>query len=317
MWFESAHVELVRDAFPEWMAFCFAALSYLGSVWVVAPAVVLSYWVGDRHRFAPWLGIVAGCYAVMHALKGLFATPRPGVGPAITPDSLPTVVALLYAPAVEVGTTSFPSGHTLAATVLWTMVALEFDGGTRRRDRTGSSPQPDSVRRHRLIAAGIVVVLVAFARVAVGLHFPIDVIAGALVGVCYLALLLTIRNRVRRRNDRGATSAMFAIGAVFALAAAWITGRPLSMALVGGCAGGLLAWRYATPPRTPSPLTLRSIAHAGLGTAVLALVALVALLVDTGLGWVAVGFIGGVLVVGLPGLLEQRRGEPGPANVAT
>ncbi|WP_241430584.1 hypothetical protein [Natronorubrum sulfidifaciens] len=51
MWFESTQVELVRDAFPEWMAFCFAILSYLGSVWFVAPAVVLAYWFHDRYRF--------------------------------------------------------------------------------------------------------------------------------------------------------------------------------------------------------------------------------------------------------------------------
>lgn len=292
MWFEPERVELVRDAFPEWTAFCFALLSYLGSVWVVAPAVVVAYWFGDRHRFAPWLGIVAGCYAVMHALKGLFATPRPGVGPAITPDALPTAVALFYAPAVEVGTTSFPSGHTLAATVLWTMVALEFDVGTRRR---------------RLVAAVVTVVLVAFARIGVGLHFPLDVIVGGLVGVCYLPLLLAIRNRVRRRSDHTATSAMFAIGAALALAAVWITDRPISLALFGGCVGGLLAWQHATPSREPSSLTVRSVARATPGLAVLAPVAIVALVVDTGLGWVVLGFASGAVVVALPARLERRR----------
>lgn len=38
---ESAHVEFVRDVFLDWMAFVFAFISDLGSVWFVAPAVVL------------------------------------------------------------------------------------------------------------------------------------------------------------------------------------------------------------------------------------------------------------------------------------
>ncbi|WP_440770486.1 hypothetical protein [Natronorubrum sp. DTA28] len=80
MWFESAQVEFVRDTFPEWTAFLFAFLSHLGSAWFVAPAVVLAYWFRDRHRFASWLGIVIGGYAVMLGLKGIFETPRPDVG---------------------------------------------------------------------------------------------------------------------------------------------------------------------------------------------------------------------------------------------
>ena len=291
MWFESAQVELVRDTFPEWAAFLFAVLSYLGSVWFVAPAVVLAYWFRDRHRFASWLGIVIGGYAVMLGLKGIFETPRPGVGPAITPESLPTVVALLYSPAVEVSSTSFPSGHAVAATVVWTMFALESDVGTQRQ---------------RLFGAATMVALVGFARVGAGVHFPIDVLVGTVAGVCYLLFVLTVRHRVRARSgDHAAANATFTIAAVLALAAFWTSGRPDTMALFGGCLGCLLAWQYATPSREPWPLTLQVGIRATVGIAALALVALVLLVVESLLVWLAVGLGGGLLVVGLPRLASR------------
>ena len=299
MWFESAQVELVRDAFPEWMAFLFATLSYLGSVWFVAPVVVLAYWFRDRHRFASWIGIVMGGYAVMLGLKSVFATPRPDVGPAIAPETLPPVLALLYAPAVEVGTTSFPSGHAIAGTVVWTMLALEFDAVTNGRSGPTDATQSDGVGR-RLAGAAAVVGLVSFARVGAGIHYPIDVIAGVAVGVCYVAVTLAIRNRARTWGRHVATSTMFAMGAVLSIVTFWIGGQPDTMALFGGCIGALLAWQYATPPREPWPVTWRVLAHATAGIAALATVALVLLVVDSAVVWLAVGFTGGVIVVGLP-----------------
>lgn len=290
MWFESAQVEFVQGAFPEWTAILFAAISYLGSVWFVAPAVVLAYWFRDRHRFAPWIGIVVGGYAVMHGLKGVFSTPRPDVGPAIAPDALPTVVALVYAPSVEVATTSFPSGHAIAGTVIWTMFALETDVGTRRQ---------------RLAGAAAVVGLVAFARVGAGIHFPIDVIAGVAIGVCYMAAMLTIRNRTR--GTHAATGTVFTVAAVLSLVAFWTSGRPDTVALFGGCVGALLAWQYATPPREPWPVSIGVLVHATPGLAVLALVALVLLVVDSAVAWLVVGLTGGMIVVGLPRFI----GRPG------
>ncbi|MXV63082.1 phosphatase PAP2 family protein [Natronorubrum sp. JWXQ-INN-674] len=300
MWFESAQVELVRDTFPEWMAFLFAFLSYLGSVWFVAPAVVLAYWFRDRHRFASWIGIVMGGYAVMLGLKGIFETPRPGVGPAIVPDALPTVVALLYAPAVEVSTTSFPSGHAVAATVIWTMVALESDVATGRL---------------RLLGAAAMVVLVGFARVGAGVHFPIDVLVGIVAGVCYLCVVLSIRRRTREQGEHVAVNTTFTVAAALALVAFWTSGRPDTMALFGGCVGALLAWQYATPPREPWPMTLGVVIHAVLGIGVLALVALVLLVTTHVVVWLAVGLTGGVLVLGLPRLVGRTTASPSRAEV--
>ncbi|WP_293032103.1 phosphatase PAP2 family protein [Natronococcus sp.] len=291
MWFESARVEAVRDAFPEWLAFLVAFLSHLGSVWFVAPAVVLAFWYLDPHRFASWIGIVLGCYAVMIGLKGFFETPRPGVDPAVAVESLPLPVAVVYAPAVEISTSSFPSGHAMAAVVIWTMLTLEFDVGTR----------------HQRVATAVAAVgLVSLSRVVVGVHFPIDVVVGVLIGLGYVAAMLTIRSRVWTRGRHAATTAVFATSAVLASLALVTDGRVDTVALLGGSVGGLLAWRYATPPREPWDRTLRGALPAVLGSGLLGGIALTLLVVDSHLVWFLVGLVGGTVVVGLPALAATR-----------
>ena len=302
MWFDPATVEAFRNAFPEWTAFLFAALSYLGSVWFVAPVVVLAFWFLDRHRFASWLAIVMGGYAVMVGLKGVFETPRPGVGPAIAPEAVPLPLALVYAPAVEIATTSFPSGHAIAAVVIWGMLALEFDWARRRT---------------RWIVAATMVVLVSLSRIGVGVHYPIDVIVGAGVGVGYLALALAVRRWVRSRDGHTATSATFATSSLLAAIALLASGKPDAAALLGGSLGALAVWEYATPPREPWPVTTPILLRAAAGIGLLGLVALVLVVVDAHVVWLAVGLLGGATVVGLPTVVDDGETDATLIGAAT
>ncbi|MCU4926618.1 phosphatase PAP2 family protein [Halobacteria archaeon AArc-dxtr1] len=283
--FEPSHVEAVRDTFPEWMAFVFAFLSYFGSVWIVAPTVVCCYWLVDRHRFAPWVGIVMGGYAVMVGLKGFFSVARPGVGPAIAPESLPTVVALVYAPAVEVGTTSFPSGHAIAGTVLWTMLALETNYGTRRM---------------RYGVAATMIALVGFSRVGAGLHYPFDVVIGTAIALGYLAVVLAIRAWLSGRGQETATQGVFATVATIALLALLVGGRPDAAALFGAAIAGLALWWYAPPPQAPWSLTVGAGARILTGLALLAAIAALLVVLEGYAAWFLVGLVGAAVVLALP-----------------
>ncbi|MCU4740995.1 phosphatase PAP2 family protein [Halobacteria archaeon AArc-m2/3/4] len=309
MWFDPAVVEAVRDVFPEWTAFVFAFLSYLGSVWFVAPTVVTAYWFGDRYRFAPWIAIVMGGYAVMVGFKGAFSVSRPGVGPAIPPETLPALAARLYAPAVEIGTTSFPSGHAIAGTIIWAMLALESDVSTRRR---------------RLLVAGVVIVLVAFSRIAVGVHYPIDVVVGVAIGCCYLVAILFVLQWVtdavadsdvapatateRRSHSHRMGSVAFALATVLGVLAFFVGDRPNAVALTGASIGALVVWRTINPPPTPSS-TVRSVTRAFVGVSILAIVAFVLTVVDGLLVWLLVGTVSGGVVVGLPAWLASSAPE--------
>lgn len=90
---------------------------------------------------------------INHLLKLTFANPRPFV---VSAD----VIAK-----VSVGGYSFPSGHAQNAAAIWPALAFMFR------------------RRWVAVLAAVCTVLIAFSRVYLGVHYPHDVIVGALVGL--------------------------------------------------------------------------------------------------------------------------------------
>jgi membrane-associated phospholipid phosphatase len=190
----------------------FALLTQLGDAWFVLVAAALLYWFGDRERGAFTVAAILGAFALTLALKGLFALPRP---PA----------------AIHVGHASgygFPSGHAIAATTLWGLLALFVERGTRRV---------------RAITAATVVAVVATSRVVIGVHYVADVVVGVGVGLAYLAILVRVSDW---RPTRG-----FVVAAALALGALATNGfTPDSVATVAGVLGAGGTWvALDSPPR--------------------------------------------------------------------
>ena len=95
-------------------------------------------------------------------------------------------------PLLVLTTYSFPSGHAMAATVLYGLLAVY----AMRHLRQG--------RSRILVAsvAGVVIVLVSFSRLYLGVHYLSDVLGGMAVGVVWLLMCLTAVESVRRQNGR-------------------------------------------------------------------------------------------------------------------
>jgi membrane-associated phospholipid phosphatase len=98
----------------------------------------------------------------------------------------------------EPSTTSFPSGHTAAATVLFVGVTLIVFLSTTNR--------PARVATTLVCASGLF--LVGFARVYRGVHSFLDVLVGVLLGLACLATgVMAVRAASRRTAPRVARSA--------------------------------------------------------------------------------------------------------------
>lgn len=147
----------LQELTPDLLTLAFVAITQLGSVPVLLGIGAGLYWFRDRRTGAITLAAVIGAGALTTGLKAFFALPRP-------PASYHVIAADGF---------GFPSGHAIAATITWITLAIHTSSSTRQR---------------RLAAALLIIGLVGLSRVILGVHYPIDVTAGILVGFAYLAL---------------------------------------------------------------------------------------------------------------------------------
>lgn len=221
MWFDVAAVEAVVDALPLWVAMLLLIVSYLGSVYVLAPAALVAYFRGVDWRTATWPGIMIGAYGLFVALKPLSNVPRPshkGVESPLAGQALPPGIEYIHHMAVEFSSSSFPSGHAIALTVFVGLAVADLDIGTFRQ---------------RLGVGAVVVGVVSFSRVGLGVHFVGDMIGGVIIALLFLGVVFLIRERLYETHWRGIdpASGMFLL-ALAPGALSMVSGRPADGLLV-------------------------------------------------------------------------------------
>lgn len=155
-----------------------AAISLLGApttltIMAVAGSLLLLY----RRRYAEAAmvsTVVLGGNFLNFCLKHLIQRGRP----------------LFDDPLFSLPTYSFPSGHAMATTVFYGLLAIYVSVSARQRYAASIA----------IGAAVLIVALVSFSRVYLGLHYLSDVIGGLSEGIAWLALSV-IAWRHRRRGQ--------------------------------------------------------------------------------------------------------------------
>jgi membrane-associated phospholipid phosphatase len=272
-WFTG--VEAIQGATPEWAALPFAGATLLGEVWILVIAMTLAYWFTGRRDTAALFGVSLTALSLVLVLKAVFGLPRPATGPAVPVESVASVARPFYERETTATTYGLPSGHALGATVTWGALAALLD-----------SPS----RRWRLLLAGAAIALVGVSRVVLGVHYPVDVVAGTLLGAVVLAVALP----ACRRLDDPATPALITAVLAGSLAVLVTGGSGPAASAAGAAVGGLVAW--TTVGHGPAPLTPTV---RGVGTAVVALG--VVLTGGIGLGLLAGSSVGPYLGTALVG----------------
>jgi membrane-associated phospholipid phosphatase len=151
---------LAHAARTPWLDASFAVLTWLGSLAVLLPLALLVWWRrrGDRSASFVVLALI-GASALGHLAKLIVARPRPDLFPPLIP--MPE-------------DWSFPSAHAAQVTAFVLAWLL----------RPGTSPG-----RVEIVVLLTVAALVLASRLYLQVHFPGDVIAGALLATLWVLLL--------------------------------------------------------------------------------------------------------------------------------
>ena len=148
-------------------------------LWVTCVAVgtaLCLWWKRCWYRLLALVLVMAGGMAQVPLLKMAFHRSRPHVEDAF---------------AIFQGY-SFPSGHTMAATLLYGLLAVLAVLASRTWRQRGAA----------ILGAFMMVLLVGFSRVYLGAHYVSDVLGAATAGVAWLALCLTAVDTLRRKRGR-------------------------------------------------------------------------------------------------------------------
>ena len=147
----------------------------LGSFWgLLAVCAVASLLLARRRAWTDitlLLASLVGAALLNPLVKHAVARPRP----------------LSHDPSLVFTTYSFPSGHTMGTTAVYTALAIIV----ARRTRHGP---------FAIAGAAAMIVLIAASRVYLGAHFLSDIVGGVLLGLAWVlvvVLALTIRERRR------------------------------------------------------------------------------------------------------------------------
>ncbi|HWQ22674.1 MAG TPA: phosphatase PAP2 family protein [Gaiellaceae bacterium] len=171
----------VAAELPRWAEWLARPFSWLGG-WIGLTALGTAAVIALA-RARAWLDLgflvaaLLGSQLAVAVLKAGFDRPRPEVGSAVPlPD-----------------TAGFPSGHaTAGAAALGALAVLAAERLPSGRARTWLG-----------VATVILCIGVGLSRIALGVHFLTDVLAGWLLGLAWLAACLLARDALRSRGARG------------------------------------------------------------------------------------------------------------------
>jgi undecaprenyl-diphosphatase len=153
----------------------FAAITQLGApvIYVIVAVVAVILWRrGERLMLWTWLGGNAGGKLLELVLKSTVHRTRPQHA----------------AEYLNFESFSFPSGHTMGATICYFMLAFVVT-------EIGAWRGPRQLLAYGVAAA--IVVAVAFSRMYLGVHYPSDVLGGFAAGAAWITLSLITLHIVR------------------------------------------------------------------------------------------------------------------------
>src|SRR6185369_16731298 len=154
----------------------FTALGSFVVLGVLGLTLSVVLWHLAKHRYVALIWLAStGSLVLNQTLKVAFGR------------ALPDVFKWL----VQVGETSFPSGHAMNSMVFYTVAAYSI----------GHVVGPGRTRVLTYVVAAVIVGMIGFTRMYLGVHYPSDVVAGYAVGYVWAILCCVLTEAWGRRAE--------------------------------------------------------------------------------------------------------------------
>lgn len=164
-------IRAIQTIHTPFLTFITECITMLGEPVFVVLVFAFIYWCVDKEkgRFVAFSILLSLC--INGALKDIFKLPRPIGEEGIISHRVHTATGH-----------SFPSGHTQSVSSLMFSAAFAFK------------------KRFLWILGTVMTVLVAFSRVYLGVHYPKDVLVGAVLGFFIPFICEKLYNRIKNKN---------------------------------------------------------------------------------------------------------------------
>ena len=170
MEFELNIIRAIQSIANPFLDGLFQFITMFGEEAILIPLIAVIYWafnkkMGEYIAYASLTSVL-----VNGAIKDIFKAKRPIGEPGIR--SLRVETATGY---------SFPSGHTQGTASFWGAIAIYFK------------------KNYMYVISALIIVLVAISRLYLGVHYPKDVLFGAIFGILTSSIAYKLFNKVNNK----------------------------------------------------------------------------------------------------------------------
>ena len=160
----------------------FAALTLLGSDYVIIPIVGIIIYIFDRNNFKSNFILLLSSLLIggilIHILKELVDRPRPLSDMAELIKEGKVHINVIFEP---LNIVSFPSGHSQTVFTAATVLGYTY--------------------RKYIYVFFLIAFLSGISRIYVGAHYPLDVLAGGIIGAAVsMAVLFILNHRIEKQK---------------------------------------------------------------------------------------------------------------------
>lgn len=177
--FDMSIISFVQGTEAPWLTIIFKTFTWIGSAYVVVPVTMIAFFLlyfvyQQRGRAFLFVIVIISTISSNELLKMYFKRERPEIYRIIDAAGL-----------------SFPSGHTMMAFSLYTMIAYVLWHNMK-----------SLANRTSLILFTIfMIIVIAVSRIYLGVHYPSDIVGGLAASTFLVTLLITAFEFIQNKKS--------------------------------------------------------------------------------------------------------------------